>query len=293
MSFMSDNVRAAFFMSLSMAGFVLNDTFMKMASEDLSLFQSIFVRGLFATTVIGLMAWRSKTLFISLSRSDWKMLALRMVGEIGGTLCFLTALFNMPIANATAILQALPLAVTLASAIFLKEAVGWRRYSAIAIGFVGVLIVIRPGSDGFNAYSYWALAAVAFIVLRDLATRQLHAAVPSFFVAFSAAVGITLTGALLSPTVEWHPMEVVHFQMLGIAALFIVVGYLFSVMTMRVGDISFVSPFRYTNLLWAIIIGVVIFDDSLDFWTLAGSTLIVATGVYTFYRERKHRIPGT
>lgn len=287
MKILSDNFQAALFMSLSMAGFVLNDTFMKMASNDLSLFQAIFLRGLFATTIIGFMAWRRQALIVAVSKPDRAMLALRMVGEIGGTVCFLTALFNMPIANATAILQVLPLAVTLASALFLKEPVGWRRYLAIAIGFLGVLIVIRPGSDGFNDYSYWAIGAVIFIVLRDLATRKLSSASPSLFVAFSAALGITLTGAILAPSMAWHPVESQHVLLLGAAALFLVVGYLFSVMTMRVGNISFASPFRYTNLIWAIIIGVVIFDDSLDQWTLIGSAIVVGMGIYTFYRERK------
>lgn len=272
-----------------MAGFVLNDTFMKLTSEDLTLFQSILIRGLFASTFIGLWAWRKRVLYINVSKADRIALATRMFGEIGGTVCFLTALFNMPIANATAILQALPLAVTLASSMFLKEQVGWRRYTAIAIGFVGVLIVIRPGSDGFTEYSFWALAAVVFIVIRDLATRKLSSEVPSLFVAFTAALGITCTGALLSPMMAWHPVEIRHVSMLGISALFLVVGYIFSIMTMRVGDISFASPFRYTNLIWALVLGVVIFGDALDRWTLLGSALIVGMGIYTFYRERRQQ----
>jgi len=289
MRIQSDNLRAAAYMSLSMAGFVLNDTFMKITSEELTLFQSILIRGLFATTFIGFWAWRRRVLYVSVSKADQVALGIRMFGEIGGTLCFLTALFNMPIANATAILQALPLAVTLASAVFLKEPVGWRRYTAIAIGFVGVLIVIRPGSDGFTEYSFWAIAAVVFIVIRDLATRKLSTEVPSLFVAFTAALGITCTAALLSPTMTWHPVDMGHVTMLGVSALFIVVGYIFSIMTMRVGDISFASPFRYTNLIWALIIGVVIFGDPLDQWTLVGSALIVVMGIYTFYRERRRQ----
>lgn len=291
MRIVSDNFRAAAYMSLSMAGFVLNDTFMKLASEDLTLFQSILIRGLFASAFIGLWAWRKGVLYVNVSKADRIALATRMFGEIGGTLCFLTALFNMPIANATAILQALPLAVTLASSVFLKEKVGWRRYTAIAIGFAGVLIVIRPGSDGFTEYSYWALAAVVFIVIRDLATRNLSSGVPSLFVAFTAALGITCAGALLSPMMAWHPVEIRHVSMLGISALFIVGGYIFSIMTMRVGDISFASPFRYTNLIWALMLGVVIFDDALDRWTLLGSALIVGMGIYTIYRERRQQKP--
>ena len=287
MSMISDNFRAALYMSLSMAGFVLNDTMIKIVSEDLSLFQVIFLRGLFATSFVALVAWHQKALFYIPSRRNTKILGWRMVGEVGGTLCFLTALFNMPIANATAILQVLPLVITLASALFLKEAVGWRRYTAIAIGFIGVLIVVRPGSEGFNSYSFWALAAVLFMTGRDLVTRKLSPNVPSLYAAVSAAVGITIAAGLLTPTMEWRPITGEHLWMLVIAACFLIVGYIFSIMTMRIGDISFASPFRYTNLIWAIVIGVVVFGDTLDSWTLTGGAIVVMTGVYTFYRERQ------
>jgi drug/metabolite transporter (DMT)-like permease len=193
----------------------------------------------------------------------------------------------MPIANATAILQALPLVVTLASAIFLKEAVGWRRYTAIMVGFIGVLIVVRPGSNGFNSYSFWALVAVLFITVRDLFTRKLSSGVPSLYAAVTAAFGITVAAGLLSPTMEWRPVSSEHLWMLVVAACFLVVGYIFGIMTMRVGDISFASPFRYTNLIWAIVIGFIVFGDPLDSATLTGGTIIVVMGIYTFYRERQ------
>ena len=283
----SDNLLAAGYMSLSMAGFVLNDTMIKLVSEDLSLFQVIFLRGLFATLFVALMAWYQGVLFYSPSKHDWRILGLRMIGEVGGTLCFLTALFNMPIANATAILQVLPLVITLASAIFLKEIVGWRRYTAITLGFFGVLIVVQPGSDGFNGYSFWALLAVLFIAARDLFTRNLSSDVPSLYAAGMAALGITVAAGLLSPTMEWRLVSREHLWMLVFAACFLAVGYIFSIMTMRVGDMSFASPFRYTNLIWAIAIGFVVFGDALDSGTLMGGTIIVATGIYAFYRERQ------
>jgi drug/metabolite transporter (DMT)-like permease len=283
----SDNFRAAGYMSLSMAGFVLNDTMIKIVSEDLSLFQVIFLRGLFATVFVALIAWHQGVLFYRPSKHDRQTLGLRMIGEVGGTLCFLTALFNMPIANATAILQVLPLAITLASAMFLGEVIGWRRYTAIMVGFMGVLIVVRPGFDGFNSYSFWALVAVLFITARDLFTRKLSSGVPSIYAAVMAALGITITAGLLSPIMEWLPVSSEHLWMLVVAACFLVVGYIFSIMTMRVGDISFASPFRYTNLIWAIVIGFVVFGDPLDSGTLTGGTIIVVMGIYTFYRERQ------
>lgn len=283
----SDNFRGAALMAASMAAYVLNDTIIILLSGSLSIFQVMFLRGLFATALLGLIAWRRKAIFPALMKADWRLMILRLVGEVGGTLCYLTALFNMPLANATAILQALPLGVTLAAAVFLREAVGWRRYLAIIIGFAGVLIIVRPGSEGFNAYSLWALAAVVFIVLRDLATRRLSVQVPSIFVAFLASVVITITGAALSPIMAWKPVGPGELQLLGGAALFLVFAYLFGIMTMRVGEISFVSAFRYTIMIWAIILGFVVFGDIPDTWTLLGSAIVVLMGIYTFYRERK------
>jgi drug/metabolite transporter (DMT)-like permease len=287
---LSDNFRGAALMVVAMAGFVLNDTLVKLLAGQLSLFQVIAVRGLVATALLGLLAWHQKALFPALEKAEWRLLGLRIIGEVGSTLCYLTALFHMPLANATAILQSLPLAVTLGAAVFLREHVGWRRYLAIAIGFAGVLIIVRPGSEGFNTFSLSAVAAMGFMVLRDLTTRSLARHVPSIFVAFITAVAITLAGLVLSPLMEWHPIGAPEFTVVAGAALFLVFAYLFNVMAMRVGEIGFVSPFRYTILIWAIVLGMVVFGDIPDQWTLAGSTVVVVMGIYTFYRERRlHR----
>lgn len=283
----SDNFRGAALMMASMAAYVLNDAAVKLVSETLGLFQIMFLRGFLATSLLALLAWTGKAIFPALSRADWRVLGYRLIGEIGSTLCFLTALINMPLANASAILQSLPLAVTLTAALFFGEPVGWRRYLAISAGFIGVIVIVRPGSDGFNAYSLWALGAVAFIVLRDLSTRRLAGHVPSIFVALISSAVVTVTGAVLLPTQAWRPVGAAELQLLGVAALFLVFGYMFSIMTMRVGEISFIAPFRYTILIWAIILGYVVFGDIPDGWTLLGSAIVVLTGIYTFYRERK------
>ncbi|MEM7652433.1 MAG: DMT family transporter [Pseudomonadota bacterium] len=282
----SANVRGAALMTTAMAAYVSNDALMKLISDELGLFQALAIRGLFTIALIGLWALFRGELLAKIPKSDRPALLWRIVGEIGATFCFLTALFNMPIANATAILQALPLAVTLAAAMFLKEPVGWRRYSAIALGFIGVLIIVRPGSEGFNTYSILAVIAVGFIVLRDLATRRLSAEVPSLQVSLMTAVVITIASALVSQTETWAPVEMGTIAILAAASVFIVFGYLFGVMTMRVGEISFVAPFRYMSLLWAIVLGLLVFGDVPDLWTIIGSIIVVGTGIYTFYRER-------
>lgn len=282
----SDNMRGAAFMSISMAAFVFNDTTMKLVSEHLNMFQAIFLRGVFTTCLLLAVVIYKKAIVYNIPKTDRWTLGCRLIGEVGGTVCYLTALFHMPIANATAILQALPLAVTLAGAIFLREAVGWRRYLAISVGFAGVLMIVRPGSDGFNEFSVWAIIAVAFVVLRDLSTRRLSYAIPSLFVALLTSIAITIVGGILSFTTDWKPVSNDAFLLLCIAAGFVIFGYLFSVMAMRVGEISFSSPFRYTILIWAIILGIVVFGDIPDHWTILGSFIIVISGVYTFYRER-------
>lgn len=283
----SDNFRGAALMMASMAGYVLNDTMVKLLSDDLNLFQVLLLRGCFASFVLGVMAWNRKVLFPVIIGKDWRMISFRLLGEVGATICYLNALFNMPLANATAILQSLPLAVTLGAAVFLKEPVGWRRYLAILVGFAGVMIIVRPGSDGFNSYALSALAAVVFIVLRDLSTRQLSPQVPSLFVAFLTALIITGAGGVLSFAQEWKPVGLPEVQLLAAAAAFLIFGYLFGIMTMRVGTISFVSPFRYTILIWAILLGVVVFSEMPDRATLIGSAVIVVMGIYTLHRERR------
>jgi len=282
----NENHRGAFLMSASMAAFVFNDALMKSVSGEVGLYQAILVRGVIVTLLIGAYALYKGALWPRLSFSDWRLLALRSVGEVGSTLCFLTALFHMPLANAIAILQSMPLAVTLAAAVFLGVPVGWRRYTAIAVGFVGVLLIVQPTGSGFNQYSLLAVAAVLFLVLRDLTTRQMSAAVPSVFVAFTAALVVLLVGASVSVVEPWAPLSTGSLVALASAACFIFFGYTCAVMAMRVGDISFVSSFRYTILLWALGLGYFAFGDIPDQLSLVGIAIVTASGLYTFYRER-------
>ncbi len=281
----TDNARGAGLMMASMAGFVCNDTLMKLASEHMPMFQAIFVRGIMATLMIACLGGFYGALRFRPQGSDRWLLAIRVASEVCATFLFLTALFNMPIANATAILQVTPLAVTLGASLILREQVGWRRYTAITVGFLGVLLIIRPGSEGFTVYSLLALASVFCMVTRDLATRRLSAKVPSIFVAVATAASITLSAAIACAFEDWQPMAFGDVFHLGSAAIFLIIGYLFGVMTIRIGDIAFISPFRYSVLIWSILLGYFVFGDVPDIWMLIGSTIVVATGLYTFHRE--------
>lgn len=284
----ADNLRGAGFMMISMAAFVVNDALMKSLAGDVPLFQAIFVRGLFATCLVGAFAlYRGVAHPSILAPADRKVAAVRVVAEIGTTTCFLTALFNMPIANATAILQSTPLALTLIAAVVLREQVGWRRWSAVLAGFIGVMLIVRPGADGFNDAALWALGAVGFICVRDLATKRLSPETPSLFITLLTAVSITVLGGVVTVTDEWAPIETESLLVMAFSACFLFVGYLFSVMTMRVGEMAFVSPFRYSILIWALLLGYFVFGDLPDALTMLGVVIVAGAGLYTFLRERR------
>jgi S-adenosylmethionine uptake transporter len=207
--------------------------------------------------------------------------------EIFTTIAFLTALKHMPLANVTAILQALPLAITMAAALFLAEPVGWRRWSAILVGFVGVLIVVRPGLEGFNIYSLSALMAIIFITVREIATRKLNSKVPTITVVLSTAIGSALFAGIMMIGSEWDTVSAVSWLLILGAAVAVLIATSLSVMAMRIGEIGFVSPFRYTAMLGAIGLGILMFGDWPDQPTLVGTLIIVSTGIYTFHREQK------
>jgi drug/metabolite transporter (DMT)-like permease len=283
---LSDNARGAALMAASMAGFVANDALMKAAFETTPFFPAILVRGLLATVMIAALAAARGVLAPPIARSDRPLIALRVATEVGATLCFLTALVNMPIANATAVLQALPLTVTLGAALLLGEPVGWRRWAAIGVGLAGVLIMLRPGPDGFDAHALWALGAVACVTVRDLVTRRLSRGAPSVFIALLTAVAITLTGAVGSLGQPWPSLAPATLATLAAAAAFLLVGYLTGVAAMRVGEVAAVSPFRYTVLLWAMLLGWLFFGETPGPWMLSGAAVVVAAGLYTLHRER-------
>ena len=284
---MTDNLRGAALMAASMAAFTLNDALIKLVAETIPLFQMVFLRGVSATLLVALLAWRMGAFARPIPRADRGLVALRIVAEVCIFIPFIIALTHMPLANVTAILQAVPLTITLAGALFLGEAVGWRRWAAILVGFAGVLLIVRPGGEGFNVYALLALAAVAGITLRDVVTRKLSADVPSLQIAVWTALAICLLGLFGSFFRPWAPVSGVQaVQIIG-ASVFILGGYLFSIMVMRVGEIGFVAPFRYTALIWGLMLGWAVFGEWPDGLTLLGSAIVVGTGIYTLWRERQ------
>ena len=286
----SDNLRGALYMNLSMFGFTVNDTFMKAVTQDVPLYQAIALRGVIALIGLLLVARLTHSFTLALPRHASGLIVLRSLAEVAATILFLTALMHMPLANLSAVMQVTPLAVTLGAALYYKDKIGWRRMTAILIGFAGVMIILRPGSDGFDVWSVMGLASVVAVVVRDLAVRPLPRDVPSMMVALGAAVAVTLMGLVGTLLQGWHPVTLLQFAQISGAGVMLIIGYICAVTAMRVGDVGFVAPFRYMSLMWAILLGWTVFGSLPDLWALFGALIVVATGIYTLWRERKRRL---
>lgn len=286
---LSENARGALFMSIAMAAFTCNDALVKSVTAELSIAQIMAVRGIMTMMLVYAAARTVSTL------GSWRVMLhplvlLRGTFEIGATLTFLSALASIEFANASSILQSLPLAVTLGAALFFGEPVGWRRWTAIAVGFLGVLLILKPGPEGFAPGSLYAVGAVFFTAARDLTTRRMSADIPTLSVTLFTTLANTIIGTLLIwPMGGWQPLSAGTFTSLLIASVAVFVGYQSVIMSMRGGEISFVAPFRYTSLVWALIIGILFFGEAPDLFMLLGAATVIGSGLYTFYREAKRR----
>lgn len=285
---LNDDQRGALLMNVAMLVFPLSDAFTKAALQTLPLFQTIALRGALAVAGLLLVARLSGAVRLwPAAPRDRGILAVRTLAEVAGALLFLAALRHMALGNIAAILQALPLAVTLAAALVFGERIGWRRLSAIGIGFAGVLLILRPGGEGFDRWSALAVASVCAIVVRDLASRRLGPSVPSIAVGIWAAGAVMLSGFIGSALGGWQPVGAMELAYLAGSAANLVVGYVAVVSALRVGDIGFVAPFRYMSLVWAIVLGWAVFGTWPDAPTFAGAGIVVATGLFTLWREHR------
>ncbi len=272
-------------MMLSMAGYTINDALIKSLDGALPNAQIMAIRGAVLCLLISAVLWQHG-LMSRLGELFKPLVGFRAVMELCATVLYLTALVQLPFANISAILQSLPLAVAIGAALLFNEPIGWRRWLAIATGFVGVLIIIRPGMQGFHSASLLVLGCVVLAAGRDLATRALPPEVPSLLVSMATALLVTLAGVtMLVIQHSWVAMSLWQFVVLVLAALFLFVGYQCIVLSMRTGDVAFVVPFRYTSLLWAIGLGYLIFGEVPDSYTLVGSGIVIAMGLFTLYRE--------
>ena len=283
-----NNLRGGLLMVLAMLGFAIEDMFIKLLAGSLSVGAILVLLGIGGAFAFGALARaRGEALW---SRDLFHpMVLLRNGCEVLGTVGFVTAIALTPISSASAILQAIPLFVTAGAALFLGETVGWRRWLAVAVGFAGVLLILRPGLDAFEPASLFALQGALFLAGRDLATRGVPAAVTSLQLSTYAFAVIVPTGLAVLVFTD-QTFEIPHGWAIALVALTIttgVVAYYTIVAATRIGDVSFVSPFRYSRLVFALIVGVLVFGERPDAFVLAGSAIVVGSGLYTFLRERR------
>lgn len=279
-------VRGGTFMSVAMLCFVLNDTVAKTLSGQIYIGEFIAVRGLFACIIIAMLVVATGHVR-DIPKALSRQVLVRSFFDVISTFLFIIALFHLPLPNVTAVLQAVPLVVTVMAAAFLGEAVGWRRLSAILVGFAGVLLIVKPGSDGFNNYIWLALAAVFTVAIRDLATRKLNLTVPSIIVAFANSICVMLGGVLWAVFEGFHAITTEQTAWIGLGSIFLVGGYLFTVISLRGTEVAYTAPFRYTLIIYALILGYLVFGDVPDGWSMIGIMLIVGSGLFTLYREQR------
>lgn len=283
---MSDNFRGAVIMMICMGAFVLNDAFVRLAGNTLPLAQILFLRGLLTTVVLMAFAFYSGIFRLGVLKGDKWLIFFRSVIEALTAYFFLTAVMNMPFANVTAILQILPMTVTLAAAFMFKEKVGVFRISLILLGFIGVLFIINPSKDGFNLYAGYTLIAVTLITMRDLITRKLSNNVHTLLPTVSASLGVFLFSTILMINTPLQPLSLNNSLFIGLASFFIIFGYYTAVLVMRSGEISFISPFRYSAIIFALLIGVVFFNEWPDAIAFLGILLVSSSGGILLYRNK-------
>jgi drug/metabolite transporter (DMT)-like permease len=282
---MNDNLRGILAMTASATGFVLNDALVKLATEELPTGEIILLRGLIATSIMGLVVsmaegWRPPGVLMK------PAMVVRLLTAGLSTIFVIAALRHLPLSTTSAILQVSPLVVTAGSALLLGAAVGWRRWTASLVGFLGVLLVVKPGTDGFVPEVWLALAALLLSSTRDLTTRFVDRAVPSILVTWATSVVVTLVGLALMPFETWVVPSLRASLLISASSAFLFVAYHFGVIAMRTGEIPVVAPFRYTMIVSAIALGYLVWGHVPDPVSMLGIATICAAGLYLLYRER-------
>ncbi len=281
----ANNLRGIFYLLLGMGAFALNDALTKSTSGELPTGQIVAIRGMFACLMLAPIVVR--TVGIASMRQVFSLpVVIRNVSEVLIVFFFLNALFRLPLANVTAILQALPLVMTAAAAVLFKESVGWRRWLAAGVGLLGVLLIVRPGSGDFSWWYMSAFVAMLLIAVRDISTRYIAESIPTLTLTFLTAVIVTLAGLGFGLTETWVMPSTAAWVKLASAAVAVMVAYYASTECWRGTDIAVISPFRYSIVLWSLFLGYVVLDEIPTGWTIAGAAIVVGAGLYTLRREQ-------
>jgi drug/metabolite transporter (DMT)-like permease len=284
-----DNTRGILAMSAAVVVFIFNDALIKLAAESVPAFQAIGVRGLFATLWCGLAllvtgAWRQ------IAWAAHPRVLFRSALEAGSAITYLIALFHIPFAIASAVNLSTPLILTLLAVLILKEDVRWRRWSAVIVGFAGVLLVIQPHPGDLNAWSWLALAGTLIGCFRDVFVRFLPAGIPTLVVSFSTALMVAVVSCGWALVEGWQPMSSRALGFIVASSLLLAMGYQLIVIALRShGEISVIGAFRYSSILWALAIGYVLWGEVPNALAMAGIAVIVGSGLYILHRERVRR----
>ncbi|RYF73100.1 MAG: EamA family transporter [Comamonadaceae bacterium] len=269
----------AVLMMIGAAGcFVANDALAKYLSQSLPAAQLIFLRSAIVVLLMLLLAWRQGVVR-QLPQAANPRVIVRSLTDAFGTAMYLLSLFQLPLANATAINQGAPLFMTLFAVLFLHEKASALRWAAVFIGFVGVLLVVRPTGDGFNAWALLCLAGTLLHALRDLFTRRLDPKLPSLVATLSSAVALGLLAALLLPFQGWTPIDLPTLGLITLGAAFLCGAFLLLIGGLRLGEISLLAPFRYSGLLFAVLLGYAVWGHLPDAWGAAGLALLLLAGL--------------
>lgn len=274
----------------AMGCFVTNDALVKFASQSMPSAQLIFIRG-FMSVLLVLAVAHALGATTRLREATRGWVALRALVDAIATMLYLGSLFHLPIGNATAINLAAPLFMTMFAALFMAERVRGARWLAVGFGFLGVLLVIQPRAEGFNAWALVCLLGTLFHAARDLMTRRIHAGIPSILITLATAVAVTVVSGVGSLLQGWRPFGLFEFGLLALASVFLTGGYYFIINSMRHGEMTLVAPFRYSGLLFALVLGYLVWGEVPNMLAWFGIALLIASGLYVLVSE-KRRAPS-
>lgn len=283
----AENLRGMGLMTLGMAGIALGDSVVKALTTALSPYQVMALMGIVAGVLFAGLC-RARGLAVFPPAAFGRVALMRNVGEVLGAVGMITALAHVTLTTVTVILQVLPLIVTAGAALFLGERVGWRQWSAIFVGFIGMLIIVRPGVGAFDPMVIFAVLAALGLAIRDLASRAIGRAAQTFQMNTWSFLSMGAVGATIA-LVDGASLQLGGREAVLLLALLFLVGVAVTCVTtaMRVGDVGVVSPFRYTRLVFGLALGAILFGERPDFWSLVGGAIIVAAGLFTWWRQTR------